>query len=532
MATDISNVRRKLFGVSFLKDETNRARVEELWQTRFSPKNTFWLSAGQADTVETVVNRFVELIEGQNITELFGEACILAFFVDCTEALSPGVMDVLKRLAPSMEAVMGCEIHAELQFCYMGKLGLGSRQEQRENLRQAVEFNSGKASGSYHRLCVVATPTLGAASTNNWKAAMVYVDMLRRSDSLQDLIPSPGYGNDNECVGYLKYEEYDEIAHGRLTNEKKRLERLLGSGGSDELRDLLEKKRDELIQTVNERFVIDPSLQPQHTDMIVPEGGIFNNPRAKAARGKYEPYKLAQSSTRSAVAETGVRLRADIAAVFRADIENASGLLEEYLRAAEVGNETKRDRALMHSTLNLPGIATGEPMEVVLPYSEMGCALEISNYLDYMKQAAISEGVRNLSSALVRAYDDITEETLDQEKADLTDQLEDVKQELTKAPDAATMCTDISNFRDPKECQFKVGMGLAVKSSKLLLARGEDMKTVMESRSTSATCSRYYIRHPNGGVVTPDSAPLKALKIVYVHCDDTALQHLLREVKV
>lgn len=532
MATDISNVKRKLFGVSFLRDENNKHKVEQLWQERFSPRNSFWITAGEGETVENLINQFVQLLERENITELTGDHCILAFFVDCTRALEAGVLEMLKQLAPSMEAVMGCEIHAEIQFCYMGKLGLGSRQEQRENLRQAVEFNSNKPAGSYHRLCVVATPTLGAASTNNWKAAMVYVDLLRRTDSVTDLVPSPGTGNDNETVGYLKYEEYDEELHVQLMDKKARIERLLGNGGSDELRDLLEKKRQELMNLVNSRFVIDADLHPLHTDMVLPEGNIFNNPRNRARRGRNEEFNLAQSATRAAVADTAARMCDEIRGVFQPDIENAAALLRRMADEAELGNEAKRDRSLMHSVLNLPGIATGDSIPLVLKYDEAGYINEISNYLEYMKQVAISEGIRALSAALKEAYDAITDERLDQEKAELTDQLTDVKNELDRVPDAATMCTDIANFRDPKECQFRVGMGLSVRSSKLLLSRGDEMTRIMEQNASGVNCGRYTIRHPNGGIINPDSAPLKAMKVVYVHCTDTALQHLLREVKV
>lgn len=531
MATDISQVKRKLFGVSFLKDDNNRQKVEQLWQARFSSRNSFWITAGEGVTVEDLINQFVQLLEKENINEMVGDHCILTFFVDCTSALEDQVLEMLKQLAPSMEAVMGCEIDAEIQFCYMGKLGLGSREKQRESLRQAVEFNSQKPSGSYHRLCVVATPTLGAASTNNWKSAMVYVDLLRRISSVRDLVPSPSAGNDNESVGYLKYEEYDVDLHEKLMEKKARIERLLSNEGTDELRDLLDKKRQDLMNLANSKFVIDADLHPLHTDMIQPEGNLFNNPRKKARNGKNEEFNVAQSATRSAVADTAARLRDEVRELFRPDIEDAARLLETLAEKAQLGNQAKRNRSLMHSKLNMPGLATGDTVPLYLKYSEGGYIDEISNYLEYMKQAAISEGIRALSDALKAAYDAITDEQMDQEKAELTDMLTEVKDELERVPDAATMCTDIANFRDPKECQFKLGMGLAVDSRKLLLSRGDEMTDIMD-KNASNMGHKYMIRHPNGGIVNPDSAPLKAMKVVYVHCTDTALQHLLREVKV
>ena len=73
---------------------------------------------------------------------------------------------------------------------------------------------------------------------------------------------------------------------------------------------------------------------------------------------------------------------------------------------------------------------------------------------------------------------------------------------------------------------------LSAASRKMLLARGHAMEDAMEAAITGNKCERYAIYHPHGGIVRPDTAPLKALKVIYVYCSDEALQQLLHEVIV
>ena len=533
MGIDISEVKRKLFGVSYLSDEVNKQVVEELWNSRFAPKNSFLLSAVEDDTVQTIVDGFQNMLQSQKIHSLAGERCILTFFVDCTQPFSQNMFSILGKLAAAMEMLWNCSVDAEVQFCYVGKLGLGSREAQRNNLRVAVENNAAKTGVGYHRLCVVATPSMGAASANNWKSVMAYVDLLRRSEGLTNLFKNPGTGAANSCVGYLHYEEFDQQVHESLVAKKNELSRKLGKNGEDELRDMLKKKREDIIQDVKGRFVVEAECQPIHPDMIVPEGGWPVKHRTKAKQGKYAPYNAAQAATRNAVLETGFRLRKEIDVYMQQHMGDAAEVLTQSIEKAGVGLVVKRDRVVMESALKLPGLATGEEPQLELAYREEGCGQEVKAYLEYIKQSAISGGIRKFSSALLEAYGKYTAEQMDAEEAQLREELALVEDELSEHPSVEEMCTEIAHSRDPRYTQFIIDHSVKAESAKLLLTRGSEMdQQVSEYIRGGSFAGAYFIKHPHGGIVKPDNAPVKALRIVYVQCNEIALQKLLPEVNV
>lgn len=535
MATDISTVNRNLIGISFLEDKYSKERIKKQWDARFSPMNSFWLEASAEDTVESAYDKCVNLFQGQNITSLTGQPVVMAFFVDCTQELSENMLRILKSLARALEGMLQCVVHAEIQFCYVGRLSLGSRERQRMSLRTAVTNNSKKTGGGYHRLCLVATPSLGASSSNEWKSAIVYLDLLRRCPNLADLMPIPAHGNPNENVGYLMYEEHDEQEYDRLTTEKKYLETLQGNSGADELHEILTRRRDELKNQVEEQFTINASLQPQHTDMFVPEGGGFlgmGRPRDKAAKGKLDTYNQAVSATRSAVTETGERMTEEILELFRAEADRAPEILRKAWEDANVGMETLRNRKAMESAVKVPGTNGGLDVALEMKYTPNGCAGEIGEYLRSVRETAVSRGIDLLNQQMKTALNGITPEELDQREADLLAKLNAVKLGLNKIPSISNLCSAISGHGDPKECCFSIMGSLSAASRKMLLARGHAMEDAMEAAITGNKCERYAIYHPHGGIVRPDTAPLKALKVIYVYCSDEALQQLLHEVIV
>lgn len=529
---NISGINRKLFGVSYLKDDANKKMVEQLWNSRFSPRTSFLLSATEEDTVQNIVDRFQDLLQKQKIQSLAGEQCILTFFVDCTEAFSENMFTILSKQVSVMEMLWGCSVEAEVQFCYLGKLGLGSREAQRNNLRIAVENNAAKNGVGYHRLCVVATPSMGAAKAYNWKAVMLYVDLLRRCSSLSNLFKNPGVGAANACVGYLHYEEYDKMVHDKLLAQKHDLSRRLGKNGENELRKLLQKKREDIINDAKDRFVIDAEFQPIHPGMILEEDTFFKKPRRDARRGKNEKFNAARDATRNTVMTTGFRLRAEIDAYMRQNLGSAAQVLGEGIREAGVGLGTKRDRVVMQSALKLPGLATGEEPALELAYDEAGYAQEIKSYLEYIRQSAISVGIQRFSKGLLEAYEKITPEMMDAEKAELKDKLAEVEGDLEEYLSAEEMCTAICAGRDPRHTQFKIDHSVAAASAKLLVSRGNDMAQRMDHCIGGGSLTNYCINHPNGGIVEPDNAPVKALRIVYAQCNDNALMKLLPEVNV
>lgn len=535
MATDISTVRRNLLGISFLEDAYSKERIKKQWEARFSPQNAFWLEASAEDTVESAYDKCIQLVEEQNISNLAGQPFVMAFFVDCTQELSPNMLGILKSLAKALEGMLHCTVRAEIQFCYVGKLKLGSKERQRESLRQAVANNSAKTSGGYHRLCLVATPSLGSATSNEWKAAILYLDLLRRCESVSDIIPTPGHGNPNENVGYLMYEEHDQVEFEKLTEEKKHLELLQEKTGEDELHNIMIARRDALKTKVEEEFIIAPGLQPQHTDMIVEDKGGFlgmGNLRKKAIQGKNEAYNQAVSATRSAVTETGERMEEEILELFRADARKAPQLLRDACREANVGMKSMRDAKTMLSAVTVPGTNGGVDVPMLMKYDPQGCVGEIGEYLRSARETAVSKGIDALNTAMKKAVEGLSEEELDQHEADLITKLNTVKQLLGKIPSVEKLCSRISTHDDPRECCFSIMGALAADSRKMLLARGKEMESLMENSVAGNYCERFAIYHPHGGIVKPDNAPLKALKVIYVYCNDEALQQLLREVIV
>ncbi len=539
MSIDLTGVRRELFGISFLEESQSAAKQ---WQARFRGDHAFWMEADANTRTEQIVLDLTALLDERNIRDRGGRSCVVALFVDGTQQLSEQIQAVITELAGKMRSVLNYSVDAQIQFCDMGKVGLGSRQVQRDNVRTLMGLNT-KTSGTVQtRNCMVAQPVRGAERSNHWKAVMVYLDLLRRESQLGELMTLPDHNMKLEAcpghVGFLGYEEFNQEERAALQERKEQLQNMLGKGGEEKFRTLVVRKREELIAQGKDRFKIHPELHPIHPDMVIPEPTgirvLFGNPRTAAARGTNEKFKEAARLTREAVVGTAQCMEDEIGAWLSEEAKQAPETLKQWYLDAGLSIAVKRKGNAMHNMLNLISVTMPEDPPLSLAYNPDGYDEAIREYLTGCRDQALASGLEKVRQALLAEYDATTVEQWDEEEETLKMKKGQVEEELENCPDVPTICRELFvEQHGIRECQFSTTLPATIagmSQSTVLLAQGEEMDRILESVSTGgARVKKYYIRHPGGGIAQPDPAPMKALTIQYAQGNDKALEWLLSE---
>lgn len=525
--TNISKVQSKVFGICCL-EETEKEKVKSLWDSRFSERTAFWIEATLQNTCEDLRQAIANKIIEQHIQTMAGEQCILTVFMDLCKPVAPEFMNTLWGVCGALRASLNCNIAAVLQFGYVGIQGVGSKEVQRANTRLVVDKNSSMPAVIQHRLCLVGNDSLRADSGMNWKAAIVYLDTLRRVSAPANLLPLTADGIANNDVGFLRYGEYDKVKYDRLVAEQKRLDTLKGKNGGEKLKEQLDKKRNEILSQVDSRFVIRGSLHPQHPDMEVGDS-TFDVKRKKAVKGTNKEYAEAQRETRSAVILTGNRMKKEIISLFEPEIDAASRILEEILDQAQVGVELKSDKSTMQAYFIGNGRRVSEPQPPKLEYRREGCADEINSYLADVKAHAIDAGMSKFNAALNAAYERILEKGFESELQDIQDSSEVITEKVNRMGTAEKFFNKIAFLANPPMSDFNPAAAPGT-GMKYLLFRGTDMGNIAANVANNTAMPIYEIQVNGGGIQKLDNAPLKAVQIVFLDCSDATLLQLMPEV--
>ena len=529
MAIDITNIQKMIFGVNYL-GANGGTEVEELWNSRFGPQEAYLLGAEPQDNPKEIFQKFRQQLVARRKTDMKGVPCILVFFVDYTTALQEMTAAAVWNLRNVFTQVLGCNVEAVIQFAYVGEKGLDETTIQRENIRKALEKNNEKGVYENFRLCIVGKSALQSNGGSHWKAVMVYLDLLRRREILQDYLPMAGnLGKDNIC--FLRYGEYNENQYQHLVEEQKRLMALLATGDSSRLRALVEAKRNEMVQYLESRYNVDGSQHPQHPDMIVeaPSGWFAKDKREAARKGKNAEYSNAQQRTKAAVQITGECMRREIEAWFAEQIAGAEQTLHRILQEADVGVKLKLNAVEMQSALYLPAYPDpGNMPTLVLRYSEQGAAAEIGEYLDYIRRSCICSGLQLYTKALRGAFEAIPQETFRAQQRELERERDRVSLALNEALDEAGFCEKVT-LENPSESVFEINSEMNVRSRKFLMCRS-GKQAVADQKASLGSILVHSVDEHLCGMVSFDQAPLKAVMIESVECKDWVLDELLPEV--
>lgn len=530
MAVDITNINRLTFGVNFL-GENGAKEVNQLWNSRFSGKEAYLVSADPQTNPRDIFNEFCSLLDSGEQTELVGRECLLTFFVDYTAQLPQAAEKAVWGMKKVMEAQLGCNIQAVIQFAFVGKRG-DATGAQRANVKKALENNAKKQAYENYRLILVGKSVLKNQADHNWKAAVILTDLLRRCDAVSNYLPVADK-KDKTDLGFLRYGEFDEARYQALLADQKRVTEQLADAKPDGLRALVEEQRKTLIGNVEKRYPIDGAMHPQHPGMIVPEKARWYDPdlRKDAEKGKNAAYNEAVKATREAVEATGRRMCREIEAEFARHIAQADETLAQMFEESNAGIKLKLDQVGMRTALHMHAYSVPSTMpKLTFKYSVQGVADEIRAYLEYMKMEAIAAGLREYQKALAGAYEKIPVEELKAQKKKLETERDEIAQQIDKTLSAQGFCEFVAqNY--PPESIFDINNLMTVDNRKFLLTRFDHIQTA-DSAAQLGIVEVLGINDPMSGIVRFDSAPIKALMVESVACSrDWVLDHFLPEVE-
>ncbi len=529
MAVDITNINRLTFGVNFL-GENGADEVNKLWHSRFAEREAFLVTADPQTNPNEIFEQFREMLNQQEQTEMVGRPCLLTYFVDYTADLPKTAEAAIWGMRKVMETRFGCSVEAVIQFAYVGTRG-DDCAKQRQNVKRALENNGKKQAYENYRLLMVGKSVLKKSEDHNWKAAVIFVDLLRRCQSVSSYLPTAGSLGKND-IGFLRYGEFDAVRYQELLDQQKRVSEQLANTKPDALRALVEEKRKALIEQMESGYAIDGNMHPQHPDMIVPEktGWFGGDPRRDAERGKNEAYNNAVKATRAAVEATGRAIRHQIGEAFDVHIRQAAETLEAFFAKSNTGIKLKLNPVGMQSALYIQPYSVPSSMpKLNFKYSTQGVQQEIQAYLEYMKMESIATGLRNYADALLKAYEDIPQQKLAEQKEALDTEQNKLTKKVASSRDAKGFC-DLVAQNYPPESVFDITNQMNVDNQKFLLCRF-DYTQMADAAAALGMISAHSINDQMSGMVSFDNAPLKALMVESVECShDWVLDYFLPEV--
>ena len=529
---DISTVSKMLFGICCL-EEKESDRIHTLWSQRFTEHAAFLVDSQPGESVRMIVEKLEQKLRGQLIRNMNGQSIILALFLDLTKELEPKWLKTLWSLQTIMDNYFGTSTQLVLQFGFVGKLNLESATKQRENASVIVnELNGTKPAAVRYTLCMVAKPALADDTSTNWKAVMLFLDILRRQMNPSEILPVTDDGNQNNDIAYLRYEEYDEKEYKRLTTRRQILEQRLNNHGQQEFAQVIERYHQSIREQIEQRFLINGGAQPQHTGMVLDgaRSGLLSNPVSQAKRGRNPIYNQGKDVTYSAIQATARRLEGDIDEFFSSIIKAAPEKLQMMIEQVNLGIALKKNRDEMHTLLNTVNTDRVTIPELLLNYSEGGAAQEIGAFLKAIRRKRTKENWEKYRQALVKAYDSFSD--FDNEEAELRRESDDINRRLANIQQPREFCNQIVAFREPSICDFNIANGNG-KIAKFILARKSELIRMLDEATVAGTAVRCFkIKETGSGIAQLDNAPLKALQAVYLDYSEQVMRDLLPDVEV
>lgn len=507
-------VLHKILSISCLTGDDER-QLKEQWKTRFSKHETCFLEAQMTDTWQNTVENLCAAIEKQGLA-IGADSCILAFFLDLRQDVDAAWLHCIEE---GLKALAICKIEAVVQFGYIGKWGFQTPTMQRENAHRLVESNR-KSIWVPHRLCLTASPYLSTVPDNNWKAVCVFLDIQSRKNSAIELLP----GNGNGYVGFLRYGEYDQVRCKELQKKHAALMALLGDGGQKEFMAELKKRDTELSNKAAKRFQIEGNAQPLHPDMAKTRPGMF----PIGARKKWEKaFEKARVNSQLALERTAEQLEKDIRAFFAPIVSNARSDLETLMDKNRLGYGFRQNPDRMRELLVAPPIQQ-KPLRPALDFNEVGYSQDICDYLEGVRDWAISQQLQVYYRSLCESSAALAVENLKEKVEKLEEQVSEVVYQLEKISTPDSFCGKYAFGKIPPECSFTPAIGNAETCQFLLC--GGDLAEQVNGYTAAAPTLVYSMPGAE-----PDDAPLKAVQVVFLQCTNAeetkgVLLQLLPEV--
>lgn len=448
---DISNIKSKLIGISFLSGEEAQI-VNKLWRDSFPRTDAFWVEASASETGGEIAKKVFKEIGDAGLPGLSGLSCAVVLFLDFSGEDPGACIPTIKDLSFNLQKALFCTIELELQYVYIGSNP--TFRSGADRLKEAIVTltrSSADAPEISKRACLIARSLVDqSGSADHWSAAVFYLDLLRRC-SVNDALPTFGpNGNDDVC--FIRYGEYDGPRYEALQSKLRELDRLRGTAGFAELRNELDKRLGELRRQVEERFQISPKDQPIHPDMKVE--GFFAVKKAK--HGTNAQFAAAQKFTRNALLKTGDAMAEDIKALYAAALgPDPKQYLDALLDSVGIGVELLTNRLKLGELFDTGGISIVHAQLPGFAYNENGYDQEIQSYLTQVRDCAAAEGRKAFLEKLREAYASVTEDEITQKKIRINQLLTETNAELALVPSEETFIKELRDSGAALSAYFK-----------------------------------------------------------------------------
>lgn len=524
--TDVTDVKCTLFGIC--TSEELYAQVAQAWKERFAARTAFLVKAKADADALTVVEGILNGIEAEKMAGLGMNTCVLACFFDLTRTVSETQLHETSRIARRLEVALGCNVATTLQFGYVGRAALSDGKTIPQNIKAAVAQNERDTKRT--QLILVASPTLTTTEAAIWRRPMLLLDILRRSVTPTALLPETPDGKTNNDVGFLDYGEYNDGDYKSLQAQIEALELTTGNQGADRFERRLQAYLSEKEEKLRASYAVNAGMQPQHPDMLVPEGG-FPNKRKKAEKGSYEPYNTAQTLTANAVFQTGETLHKAVVDCLALSEQETDTLLKSLIDESKLGLGLADDKCRVKQLLTYPGRDESRPAAPVLAYTDEGAVKEIDRYLSTVMTYAIYCARKALYAKLLAAYEKIPDtyfqKELEREKDKLLDVRSRIKEMYTATEFYQRAVFGHLNLRG----ELSTADPSAISRSYLTVC-GEEFKKLAEEIEGGEVhnVESYYVDPAIGGIQAQDNAPFKILRLTLLDCSDNSLSSLFPEV--
>ena len=501
--TNISQIYQKLIGVSCLKD-TAEKRVKAVWEERFRQSDAFWVNADGNEPVNEIARKIFDEISLAGYGTLAGESFVLALFLDLSDGQSLRLSTHWDELAQQI-SFTGGSVSCVIQFGDLGRVPYDNASTLRENAEKVLQANN-------HKLCLVAAPALSVNGGNSWKAAMLLLDVLRRS-------LSPGTVISGGKVGFLRYGEYD---HEKLTACQAKLAEIqerLSDRGDLEVRRCLNNSLEELEEDGEKRFIINSKAQPLHPGLVVE--GMFE--KKKAARNRSVQYNSAREQSSIALKMTGDRLVSQIREAFSLDEAAANKALDRLFAQANAGINFMLDESAVGRALSVNDEAVRNPDIPAFLYSEQDKFQEqIGRYLQGRLERGLYEAKKDRVGALKEAYARRLPE-YPREKEELEEQRQLCANELGRMIDRQGFLQMVAGAGARMEACFNPVAGTGRTDRFILCRQTSDQQLLKQYCGNDS----YYISEQDGGLRSLDDAEIKAIHACFFNLDNTILQYMI-----
>ena len=499
---DISKLRRKLIGISYLGEEEN-TRLKAVWDKRFEMRDAFFINAQSNESIPTILNKLFDVIRKEGYNDMAGSNFVVAGFFDLTtEAEYKADLSTLKL------NLIGAEVVGFAGFAYLGRQPYQDPDMIRNRVQNLAEAGNGS-------LCLVATHPLAEDSTDEWRAVCLMLDVARRSGQLVDVFPDTRYN-----VGFLRYAEYDDEYRTGIQQQIAEREKILGDAGTEAFLDALDKHIHALDEDIRTKYAVDSGFQPLHPELGKEKHFLFKKKNSSEAC----------DSTARALCDTGENLADRICIENAISLAEAKDILQRLFDEAEAGIDFAMNRDAVEKIFDrvVRGCVFNPVQLPVL--SESDKLAEIRTKADWYLKECINNAVCKTKSARIDAFRTAYEELwLDYKKKreDMHRELNTLQRRLNNTLDKDNFLRMVFEMGDAMRCCFSRSNADDSWLKRFAVCREESDLDYINSMFSIYT--GYYIDELNGGLKTPlDDAEIKALHMSFYPCSDGVLKDLMR----